>query len=484
MMRTLRRRLHVSWLLAVVSVGVVVGVASAKYASQPGLSSVAWLLTGLLGLILIAAVSRVYMIVVAVVAGMLIGLWRGSVATNELYAYSELIGKSVSVTATISDDIDTNARGQLVMRLAANTIDSHPLKGSLWVTTNGRAKLRRSDHVIVEGKLSDGFGSFAATMYNARLVKAERPTPGDVAIDVRDWFAVGVQTAIHEPQSSLGLGFLLGERRGLPDDLNTALKAAGLVHIVVASGYNLTILVRLGRRLFEKVSKYLSFMISSALIVGFIGITGLSPSMSRAGLVTGLSLIAWYYGRKIHPLVLLPFAMAVTVLIQPSYAWGDLGWQLSFAAFGGVMIVAPLLKDYFFADMKIGLIRQILLETLAAELCTLPVLLLAFGQVSIIAPIANLLIVPLVPLAMALTFIAGLSGLIVPTAAHVFGLPGQVLLSYMTASAEYTGNLSWAVQHVQITPVTTVLMYVGIGAFTIFMWLQTRTPLRETNITN
>ncbi len=81
----------------------------------------------------------------------------------------------------------------------------------------------------------------------------------------------------------------------------------------------------------------------------------MSPSMSRAGLVAGLSLLAWYYGRRIHPLVLLPLAMAITVMVQPSYAWGDLGWQLSFAAFAGVLIGAPLIQAYFLATRKSSL---------------------------------------------------------------------------------------------------------------------------------
>lgn len=101
------------------------------------------------------------------------------------------------------------------------------------------------------------------------------------------------------------------------------------------------------RKLFLKLSKYLSALLSGIMILCFMAVTGLSPSMTRAGLVSSMSLLAWYYGRGFHPFVLLPVAAAITVLLQPSYVWGDLGWQLSFAAFIGVMVLGPLLQAYF-----------------------------------------------------------------------------------------------------------------------------------------
>ena len=108
--------------------------------------------------------------------------------------------------------------------------------------------------------------------------------------------------------------------------------------------------------------------------------TGASPSMVRAGLVTGLSLLAWYVGRKFHPVVLLGLVSAMTVLWNPNYAWGDMGWMLSFAAFAGVIIVAPIMSAYFFSADKVSSVAQILLETLAAQLVTAPIIMVAFGQ--------------------------------------------------------------------------------------------------------
>ncbi|MNH20687.1 Competence protein [compost metagenome] len=218
------------------------------------------------------------------------------------------------------------------------------------------------------------------------------------------------------------------------------------------------------------------------MIVSFIAITGASPSMTRAGLVAGLSLLAWYYGRKFHPLILLVLVAAVTVLISPSFAWGDLGWQLSFAAFAGVMIVAPLAQRYFFGARKPGTIRQILGETVAAQLVTLPILVLAFGQFSNVAVVANLLVLPLVPLAMLLTFIAGITGLILPSVAGLVGAPAQWLLQYMIGVAEYLSKLPWAQTQIEINGWFVAVSYIVIILGCVYVWRKTKYDLRDSNI--
>lgn len=321
--------------------------------------------------------------------------------------------------------------------------------------------------------MSEGFGSFAASMYRAELVKVERPVPGDIALRIRDWFSGAVRQAIPEPEASLGVGFLVGERRSLPEELDTALKAAGLTHIVVASGYNLTILVNLSRRLFLKLSKFLAAFVSGGMIVAFIAVTGMSPSMSRAGLVAGLGLFAWYYGRKFHPIVLLLIAAAITLLVQPAYAQGDLGWQLSFASFAGVLMVAPLLQNYFYGEKKPGVIRQVFFETLSAFMCTVPLIVLVFGQFSNVAIPANLLVLPLVPLAMLLTFVAGVVALIAPGLATLAGLPATLILGYMTKVTIYLGELPWAQTTLSLSSYAFTIYYVALILLCLYFWRRT-----------
>ena len=478
----LRRKLHMSWMIALASLGIVLGTAFVPVIHQTWFSSIIWLFVGT-GILLLACWKQHFVLIpLAVAGGLSIGAWRGSLEQSHLVIFQKIYGSRAIIQGRVSDDIDIGARGEVTLRVDHLSIDRHTVTGKIWASLTSKADIKRGDAVTIEGKVQPGFGSFSASVYEATLKNVQRPSPGDMARQVRDWFADAVRHVIPEPEASLGIGYLVGQRRALSPDLAQALQIAGLTHVVVASGYNLTILVRLARRLFAKISKYLSTLSASVMILVFVAITGASPSMTRAGLVSGLSLAAWYYGRKFHPLVLLPFAAAITVLINPSYVWGDIGWELSFAAFGGVMIIAPLLQAYFFGEQKAGIIRQILGETVSAQIATLPILVVAFGQLSNVAIIANLLVLPLVPLAMLLTFIAGVCSLMMPVIANLMSIPATWLLHYMTSVAEYFAKLPWAQAEVHLAGWQAGGVYIMLIAVCVYLWRATGHNLRNNNL--
>jgi len=477
----LKRKIHASWLIAIGCFCMFVGVFLSQYFRQYFFSSIVCLIISILLIVIVLWRRYIYLIPILVIGGMLFGFWRGSISQNELAQFNSLYGKSITVEGGVKDDIDTGTGDQIVIRLDKLAMGNKELPGVLWVTTAGQ-DIKRGDKLVITGKLAEGFGNFTGVMYRANIDKIIHPQPGDTARVIRDWFADAVRRVVPEPESSLGIGYLVGQRRALPADLATALQIAGLTHVVVASGYNLTILVRLTRRIFVKISKYLAALSASVMIVSFIAITGMSPSMSRAGLVSGLSLAAWYYGRKFHPIVLLSLAIAITVIINPSYAWGDLGWQLSFAAFAGVMILAPLVQRYFFGDKKPGTIQQILGETVSAQLVTAPILIMSFGQLSNVAVISNLLILPFVPLTMLLTFIAGIGSLFIPMMSIFIAMPATWLLTYMVKVTEYLASLPWAMSVVNISWWAVSVCYAVIVLACVYMQWATRFDLRETNL--
>ena len=113
-----------------------------------------------------------------------------------------------------------------------------------------------------------------------------------------------MQTALPEPNASFGLGILVGQRNNLPTELYQQMIMVGLVHIVAVSGYNLTILVRAVGRL-KLFSKYQQLILSLLVIAAFLLVTGFSASIVRAAIVSTLGLIAWFYGRKPQPIVIL-----------------------------------------------------------------------------------------------------------------------------------------------------------------------------------
>lgn len=432
---------------------------------------------GLCGVPLIAACAysrRAWALPLACMGVLVLGVCFGSAHLGARDAYLAVVGSQVIASGRIREDPSRTASGGTSVQIDEVAIGSARYPGSILLTVRSPGDIKRGDIITVQGTLKPGFGSFPASMSAQSVAGVVRPVPGDVGRVVRDWFADAVRKVIPEPQASLGIGFLTGQKSALPEDLSNALKIAGLTHIVVASGYNLTILVQMARKLFLRVSKYLSAVFSGVMITAFMAVTGLSPSMTRAGLVSGLSLMAWYYGHSFHPFVLLPLAAAITVAIQPSYIWGDMGWQLSFSAFAGVMFVAPLLQAYFFGKAEPGILRQILGETIAAHAVTMPIIALGFGTVSNVAILANLLVVPLVPLAMLLTFVCGVLSLCGAPFVWIVATPTTWLLGYMTTVATFVSELDWAQSEISTSGWLWLGYVVLLVGACFWMWRATR----------
>lgn len=260
-----------------------------------------------------------------------------------------------------------------------------------------------------------------------RKLKEEARTKNPVT-KMRDWFARRINKLIKKPEASLGMAYLLGVRDGLPKELKENLRTAGLVHIVVASGAHLSILVNVARRIFGRISRFAGLLFSILLVLFFMVMVGWTPSILRAGVMSILTISMWYVGRKFAPWRLILIVMAITLMVEPMFVV-NLGWQLSFASFGGIMILGPEMTSYFYGDRKPSFLGAVVITTIAATLMTLPILLYFCGTISLIVVIANLLILPTLPYTMGLVFLAG-SVLGWPVLEEMVGLLATKMLSF------------------------------------------------------
>lgn len=126
--------------------------------------------------------------------------------------------------------------------------------------------------------------------------------------------------------------------------------------------------------------------------------------------------------------------------------------------------------------------RQILGETVSAQIATVPIIVFSFGVLSNVAVIANLLVLPLVPLAMLLTFIAGLGSIITPGLADVIATPAEWLLTYMTTVVQYFASLPWAQTIMEIPSWIVWVAYGVIIAICLYLWRATKYNLADSNI--
>ncbi len=405
--------------------------------------------------------------------GIIMGLLRGQNFYNKVVKYSNYYGKSILVSGVVIDDTSYDERKQTEFHIGSVTLDGKKLPGRIRVRGFGANQVSRGDLVEVRGSLNRTVGTSRQGSMSFAAVKVVGKNRSWVE-KVRGRFFAAIYSSLPEPQGSLGLGFLVGVRTALPQDFSDKLALVGLTHIIAVSGYNLTILVQVVRKLFEKRSAYQSVLFSGILIVLFLLMTGWSPSIMRAAIITGFSLVAWYYGRTIAPLLLILIGAATTGIINPLYIWGDVGWYLSFLAFGGILILAPLIINRLYSDKKPNFLIAILIETLAAIIMTAPYIAWLFGRISLIAPIANVIVGPLIPLTMLLVFIVGTVGIFFPLLALWLAALPRAVLTFIVWIVERLSLLPNAQIEVAIKPVQVALMYGALFGLNFTLWVLQR----------
>lgn len=401
--------------------------------------------------------------------GLLGGWWRGASFVPQLAVYGNLFDTRSVISGTASQDSIYDERGQLSFDLGRlRTETGQPLVGKIAVAGRGATMIYTGDKVQVTGELRPARGSRQARMNFAQIVVTERAQ--HPLYRLRRQFTASLLSVIPEPQASFGLGLLVGQRNTLPESVSEALSTVGLTHIIAVSGYNMTILVMATRSLMGKRSKYQTTVMALLLMAMFLAVTGFSASIVRATIVSVLSLWAWYYGRRVSALVLLLFAAAVTALWSPLYVWSDVGWYLSFLAFAGVLMVAPIMQRRLFGWRQVPLLAVVAIESLAAQVMTMPLILFVFGRMSLIAWLANILIVPLVPYAMLVTAVAGVLGWLAPQLSGFYAWPAQLLLGYMLGVAQWLSQRSFAERELSITfwQLSVIYAVIGFGAWAMY----------------
>ncbi len=376
-----------------------------------------------------------------IILGLSLGCWRGATLQHRLDGYYHLYDQKVQLQVTASEDAVYGKNSQLTF-VAVNVTDmlaGTKLPGKIGVNGFGENAVFQGDTLIVEGKLRSGIGSYQGFMSFALLdITAHHTSP---IIDLRRRFGTGMLSALPEPLASFSMGLLIGQRASLPEDDKMHLQMVGLTHIIAVSGANLTIMLEASRKILGKRSKRLSTALSMGLMMVFVLMTGGSASIIRAAYVSAFSVAAAYYGRQMRPLLIISMVAAVTGFMNPIYVWADASWYLSFLAFFGVMMVSPLLQKRLPNAFERNIILAVALESLCAEIMSLPYILYTFGQMSFIGIVANMLVVIMIPLAMLLGLIAGLAGMFAYPLCGWFAWPAKYLLMYMLDTAHILADL-------------------------------------------
>jgi len=261
----------------------------------------------------------------------------------------------------------------------------------------------------------------------------------------RKSFEIAVQRTLPEPESSLAIGILIGSKQGFGKELINDFAKVGITHIVALSGYNVTIIIIfLTDILLGLISRKKIFVLSIIFIAGFVAMTGAASSVIRAAIITLLIAFGKTIGRRADMTNLILLSAVAMVVINPFVLKFDVGFQLSFLAFAGLVYFSPILQKVFtvrFFKFWPGFIKTALTETLSAQIFVLPLILSTFGLISIIAPMTNIIILPIIPAVMLFIFLSTIIYWIIPVIGKLAFLICYLPLKYIILVAQYFAKL-------------------------------------------
>lgn len=220
-----------------------------------------------------------------------------------------------------------------------------------------------------------------------------------------DGIAVGLPPAL----GALGQGMVLGADEGIPDSVREDFRAAGLSHVLAASGQNVMLLVALALPLLAAVglSHRARIPVLIGLIALYVPLAGAGPSIQRAGTMAAAGLLAMLLARPASRWYALALAACATLALNPR-VWAEPGWQLSFAAVIGILVLAPGVRRRL--DALPRALADGVALTVAATVATAPLIAHHFGTVSLASLPANVIALPLIAPIMWIGMLRGLLG--------------------------------------------------------------------------
>jgi competence protein ComEC len=299
--------------------------------------------------------------------------------------------------------------------------------------------------------------------YMCREAKSAKILPEDIWAYLGKWLflpkrvlVVALEKSLPQPEAGLAEGLLVGGDNHLPENLKQAFIKAGLSHIVAISGYNITLIAQ-GFVIFGiaiGLWRRQALWFSALGVIWFIVLVGAQASSIRAGIMGLSAFAAFFVGRLSSSINMLLCAAALMLFFQPLLLRYDVGFQLSFLAALAIIVVSPFIERLTRKKFFAGIFAETALMTFAVELFVTPLIIYQFHIFSPFALLANILILPILPYAMALAFIAGISFFILP---GLYILPST--LAYFCLRI-----ITWITEMINFFPGSGMKLSIGMSA--------------------
>ena len=384
------------------------------------------------------------------------------------------------------DKVKYKIRVDQLSTIARSSPQSQYVSGNLLISLNKYPQFKYGDRVKVIGELKtpEDFNGFAYSDYLSRYgiySVMYRPRVYLIEVDqgnlfwqamtlAQNTFMQRINFLFPEPYASFEAGLLVGARKGIHPDLMEQFNITGLTHIIAISGYNITLIIIFVMAALSRFPRKIAFVIAIISIILFTLFVGASPAVVRASIMGILGLMALYFGRQNNIHITILFSAAFMVLWNPKILWWDVGFQLSFMAVMGLIYIAPLFdKCAKLLPESMG-IRESIQMTLAAQVMALPIIVFNFGRLSLIAPLANLLVAFALPLAMLLGFIAVVLSFFLFELSLIFAYLTSVVLEYIIQVIKWTSKVPYASLDLPGMRLWVIVVYYILLTLFLFWW--------------
>ena len=410
------------------------------------------------------------------------GIWRhqtteSKIIDNELRRYNDLEQK-ITLIGQVVGEPDIREKN---IKL---TIRPEKIEGKVLVTTWRYPEYQYGDKLKITGDLKTPpeLGDFDYPGYLAKegiysvmnfpeieLVKKDQ---GNLIyakiLSFKESLRESIYKNLSPPQSSILGAVILGDKSRISEEWKERLNYAGVRHLTAVSGMHVAILTSILMTLLIGLGlwRQQAFYFALILIALFVVMTGLQPSAIRAGIMGGLFLFAQHLGKLNSASRAIVFAGAAMLAQNPLLLRLDVGFQLSFLAMLGIIYLLPTFRDWFRKIPNFFQLRNILAVTLSAQIFTLPILIYNFGYFSLVAPVTNVLIIPLLPFIMIFGFIFGIAGLLWSPLGWILSWPSWFLLTYLTKVVDWFSIQSFASLTLEISWIWLFSLYLILGLIT------------------
>ncbi len=379
-------------------------------------------------------------------------------------------------------------------------IDFAPIEGFILVRDYNQGDWRYGDRLILTGKLEtppeyEGFSykdylarqGVYSMMRQARIDLIARGGGNRILSLIYAYRQSALETVYRlwpDPEASLLAGILLGDENGIPDDIYAAFRDTGTAHIIVISGFNITLLVGMLVGLFSRILGRGKFGVRRAAGVALAGITvytllvGADAAVVRAAIMGGLTLLAVLLGRRQTGVNTLAVVAATMAIVHPQVLW-DVSFLLSFGATLGLVLYAIPLQGVFvrFAERYIppelaerlaGPAGEYFLFTLAAQVLTLPLSMYYFHRIPLISLVSNPMVLPAQPPILILGGLALLAGSIYFPLGQALAWLAWPFVAYSIRIVEFLANLPGSVLNLgEMSLIILIGVYVCLFGLTL-----------------